>query len=282
MTLYVSDLDGTLLLPSGELSARARRTVARLLATGVPFTVATARSVQSMREVLGDLPFALPVISFNGGFVSDYATGRHLRVFPLPPAAVAGIDALCRAADLEPLVSTTGADGERLYMREVPQNEGVGLYLKGRQAARDPRLRLVPDPRRGLEETVMCLTLIARRAVLEPLEAALTAELGEAIETHLFDDFYTAGWTWITIHPARARKDRAVAEVMAGWASGGRPSRWVAFGDQHNDVAMLAAADHGVAVANAIPEARAVADEVIGPNADDSVAAYLEAALERA
>ena len=52
----------------------------------------------------------------------------------------------------------------------------------------------------------------------------------------------------------------------------------VAFGDMPNDVPMLRWAGHGVAVAvaNAHPEALAVADDVTLSNVDDGVAVYLE------
>jgi hydroxymethylpyrimidine pyrophosphatase-like HAD family hydrolase len=51
----------------------------------------------------------------------------------------------------------------------------------------------------------------------------------------------------------------------------------VAFGDQANDIAMVRAAHRGIAVANAIAEVRAVADEIIGPNSDDSVPRHIQA-----
>ena len=53
----------------------------------------------------------------------------------------------------------------------------------------------------------------------------------------------------------------------------------VAFGDAPNDVEMLAWAGHGVAVANAVPEAREAADEVTASDEDDGVALVLERLL---
>lgn len=47
------------------------------------------------------------------------------------------------------------------------------------------------------------------------------------------------------------------------------------FGDNLNDLPMLAAADVAVAVDNAFPEVKEHADVVIGPNYDDSVANYI-------
>ena len=50
----------------------------------------------------------------------------------------------------------------------------------------------------------------------------------------------------------------------------------VAFGDMPNDLAMLAWAGHGVAVANAHPDVLCVADEVTASNLEDGVASVLE------
>ena len=52
--------------------------------------------------------------------------------------------------------------------------------------------------------------------------------------------------------------------------------RIVVFGDNLNDLSMLAVADVAVAVGNARPEVKDVADIVIGPNSADSVALFIE------
>ena len=75
--LYITDLDGTLLRSDATLSAFSRSVLADLLSRGVLFTVASARSVTSIRPILNGLPLPLPVIEFNGAFISDLDTGRH-------------------------------------------------------------------------------------------------------------------------------------------------------------------------------------------------------------
>ncbi|MBY8346071.1 HAD hydrolase family protein, partial [Streptomyces sp. KC 17012] len=53
----------------------------------------------------------------------------------------------------------------------------------------------------------------------------------------------------------------------------------IAFGDMPNDIPMFAWASHGVAMANAHEELRAVADEVTSSNEEDGIAAVLERLL---
>jgi hydroxymethylpyrimidine pyrophosphatase-like HAD family hydrolase len=57
------------------------------------------------------------------------------------------------------------------------------------------------------------------------------------------------------------------------------PAQVIAFGDNHNDAAMLKWAGHGVAMGNASSLATDAADEVIGTNADHAVAVFIESLL---
>ena len=50
----------------------------------------------------------------------------------------------------------------------------------------------------------------------------------------------------------------------------------VVFGDNLNDLPMMAVADVAVAVENALPEVKAKADVVIGRNTEDAVARWIE------
>ena len=62
-TLFVSDLDGTLMRSDKTLSDKTVQTLNRLIENGVLFTYATARSIQSAMEITGKLKLKLPVIT---------------------------------------------------------------------------------------------------------------------------------------------------------------------------------------------------------------------------
>ena len=55
--------------------------------------------------------------------------------------------------------------------------------------------------------------------------------------------------------------------------------RVVAFGDNINDIPMLREADVAVAVENAVPEVKRIADVIIGPNTTDAVPRFILSAL---
>ena len=86
-----------------------------------------------------------------------------------------------------------------------------------------------------------------------------------------YHDWYGPDITEIEAFPKEATKARAIKrlEKLVG------ADRVVAFGDNMNDLSMMEAADWSVAVANAIPEVKRAADEVIGSNSADAVARYI-------
>jgi hydroxymethylpyrimidine pyrophosphatase-like HAD family hydrolase len=69
---------------------------------------------------------------------------------------------------------------------------------------------------------------------------------------------------------------KATGLALAAEHLGLSPRRTIAFGDMPNDIPMFLWAAHGVAMAGAHPELRAVADEVTASNEDDGVAVVLE------
>ena len=78
-TLYVTDLDGTLLRSDATLSPYTISTINRLTEQGLAFTYATARSIESARPIAGELNLRLPAITRNGAVLADNATRNTWR-----------------------------------------------------------------------------------------------------------------------------------------------------------------------------------------------------------
>ncbi len=137
--LYVSDLDGTLLGNDARLSARSRAILEDLLRDGLLFTVASARSVVAIQSILAGLTLPLPVIEFNGAFLSDLATGRHHVVNDIGRDLAEAVLALVREAGRLPFVSAFDGRRDRLYYADVG-NPGMQWYLADRIQSGDRRV----------------------------------------------------------------------------------------------------------------------------------------------
>lgn len=270
-TLYVSDLDGTLLDDAGRLSPASRAGLLSLLERGVLFTVASARSVYSMREILGELPLPLPVIGGNGALLSDYATGRHLDILSLEPPVADRLVRLGREFSLEPVAALYSAEDSRiLYERSA--NPGMAWCIAEREAVGDNCLQQVKDIHAHTGAGVVALTCIGREEQVRELARAAREAVPE-ITTVQYENTYTPGWFWLSFQHARADKGSALLRLVA--RQGLADVRTVVFGDNHNDLPLFAVADRAVAVANAPEEIRVAADAVIGYNAGDAVVAYM-------
>ena len=271
-SVYISDLDGTLLQNDATLSDFAKDTLRDLLAEGLQFTVASARSVVSMQGMLRGLPLPLPVIEFNGAFLSDLNTGRHEIINAIAPSIAGGLYELVLACHLVPFVSSFDGSEDRVHYDTVI-NDGMHWYLNDRLRHRDRRWRDPSDLAASVREQVVCFTIVAKKEVLAELQAAVLEIYAGSVETHLFENQYSPGWHWLTVHDYRATKDQAIRLLVDRYVLSGKEI--VVFGDQSNDLKMFQIADRSVAVANAMEELKRRADILIGSNEQDSVVKFI-------
>lgn len=271
-TVYVSDLDGTLLTNEAVLSEFSRRTLHELLAEGLLFTVASARSVVSMRTMLAGVKLSLPIVEFNGAFISDLTTGRHEIINSIEPAVVEDVYRLFTQHDCVPFVSTFNGTEDCVYYNEI-SNAGMHWYLNDRLAKNDTRWRITDDLHRSFRDRVVCLTVIGAANVLSEVENSVRERHGGAVVTHRFENQYSPGWYWLTIHDRYATKDQAIRVLLKKYGLCG--SELVVFGDQNNDATMFGLADRAIAVENATTELKQCATHIIGANQTDSVMRYI-------
>jgi Cof subfamily protein (haloacid dehalogenase superfamily) len=271
--LFVSDVDGTLVDRKARLSPGTRARLTALLEAGLPFTVASARSALSLGVMLEGLPLKLPIIEFNGSFITDLATGHRSFVRALQHGVGEDVHALAQVLGQTPFVSTFDGTRDRLFAAPA-RNEGMQWYLDERRAFRDPRVVHVDDVRVGLSQQVVCLTFIAREAALQPLHDEIQRQHGERVRMEFYENRYQPGWHWLTVHDSQATKAEALRALCA--TLNVSLENLTVFGDERNDIPMFQIAGRAVAVANAHRDVKACAHELIGDHEEDSVVTYLE------
>jgi Cof subfamily protein (haloacid dehalogenase superfamily) len=270
--LFVSDLDGTLLQGDGTLSTYSRKALTKLLDAGVHFTVASARAWGEIVPVLGDLPLSLPVIAINGAYLTDYATGNHLAINHIENDFAAAIYQHILEGQLFPFIVTHNGTEDCLYWQDL-KNEQMQWYHDILHVHKDKRIRRIEDLKHALAEKVIAFAVMGPPEHVKALSEMLADEYPGLLENFLFENPYSPGHWWLTIHDERACKSKAIRTLAE--MTGHDLNNLTVFGDHINDIKMLQLAGKGVTVANAEPEVKAIADEIIGSNDDDAVVRYM-------
>jgi Cof subfamily protein (haloacid dehalogenase superfamily) len=254
--LVATDIDGTLIHTDGTLSAR---TLEVLAALPVPAVLVTGRPLRWMRQLYDQLPEPLPSICANGAVVYDPETDQVLRADPLSVDLLLDVTKRLREAVPDVVLAVEVEDGRSFWYEEAWPVRWTGELDLVRVLATPEELTSVP-----------AVKLLARSATSAPEEfyELVTRTLGGTAEaTH------SSSSALVEISAAGVTKAAGLAWLCE--RKGITADQVLAFGDMPNDVPMLTWAGHSVAMANAHPAVREVADELTLTNDEDGVAVYL-------
>jgi Cof subfamily protein (haloacid dehalogenase superfamily) len=276
-TLYVSDLDGTLLNRQARLSSFSRQHLTYMLSEGMRFTVATARSAPAVQALLCGIVLPLPIIEQNGACLTDLTTGRRVAVQALSEQSAAEVMRLFRSQGAEVIVSCISAEGDRLWF-EAPQHDGTRWYVNEKRLLDDPRLREVSCLGSCVRGQVLSLTTLVPEATALELAASLKLAFGAKIQVRAAAHGYAAPYWELSVLSGAATKANAIRALRDALHLD--PCGVVVFGDAENDLDMFHAADVRVAVGNAVPEILSLAHHVTESNKEDGVVRWLLKRLE--
>ncbi len=266
-TLYISDLDGTLMRGNETLSEYTVRTINELVEQGLSFTYATARSIQSARPIAGGLRLRLPVITRNGAVLADNTTGNILEKSVFTEDEVALLKKLLPEISRYGFVSCFFGDRMfRTYM-ECEHTPALQDYLD--YYAKDPSVCPAAGPDELFCGAPGYVTLIGEKEEIAPLYERVKEYKGW--ECLFQKDTYRDEF-WLEICPQNCTKAKTLLKLKEAMGF----EKLVVFGDSLNDVSMFRIADEAYAVANAMEELKQIATGVIGSNEEDAVANMLK------
>jgi len=254
-TLFITDLDGTLLGPDGALPPGCAERLNALIAHGANITVATARAIVSATKVLRDVAFALPLVLMNGVLIWDCKQKRFEQIEALPrDAAVSMLESMDELG-LSGFLYEAGEDRiRRIYHTEL--NSASMRWFK------EDRSNLytftqVDDLREILSKNSIYMTLSDDYIKLKSLYDRLLAI--PQLRPTFYSDIYASGLWWLEIFSSRASKGEGVRYLREKFGFG----RVVCFGDNLNDLPLFEAGDVKYAVADAEPRLRLMADGIV-------------------
>lgn len=272
-TLFVSDLDGTLLTAKETVSEYSLRLLNKLIdEDGVLFTYATARSLNSAAKAVWGLRQNLPVILYNGAIIMEPWNGNKLYNSHFTGTVRADIRRILHEYDVWPLVYSFLGNKERVSWLRGRETEGMKRYLSRR--AGDPRLNPVDSPDELKDDEIFYYTYIDAKERTDVLHAVF--EKDARFRCIYQQETYQSDY-WLEIMPAGTSKGAAATVLKERLGA----ERLVVFGDALNDRELFRAADEAYAVENADEELKKVATAVIGYSEEDSVSKFIRDNLEK-
>lgn len=265
-TLYVTDLDGTLLKPDRTIGKRSVAILNQLLERGLLFTFATARSIHSAYALTKELRISLPVITTNGVELTDFRTQTKQSAALLTAEAIGKIREAMQECAVFPYIDAYIQGRERIVWLEGRETPGLLTYLKEHEG--DPRLYPVHSVEELFAGEVFYVTFIGDEAALQPFYRKMKGD--ESCNVLLQRDVYHPNY-WCEVFSREATKANAMLRLKEMYGC----DRVVVFGDGINDISMFEAADECYAVANADEELKRIATGVIDSNGEDGVALWL-------
>jgi Cof subfamily protein (haloacid dehalogenase superfamily) len=256
--LVLSDVDGTLVTKTKELTPRAIEAVKRLGEAGIMFALTSSRPPRGLQMFLEPLALSTPLGAFNGGAMVD----PDLTVIEeraIPGELVGETIALLESFSLSAWVYR----GEDWYVRDL---HGPRVEHESHTVQFAPTLVASFE---GLRDGVAKIVGVSddHDAVAGAAEVA-TERFGERLAASRSQPYYLD-----VTHP-EANKGSVVRFLAARY---GIPTEAIAtIGDAGNDVAMFAASGLPIAVGNATPEVQRAARLVSTSNEEEGFANAVE------
>lgn len=266
--LYVTDLDGTLLDRSSRISDKTSEMLNRAIARGTMFTMATARTPATVVPLMSRVSLQLPGVVMTGASQFDFKESRFLNCHTFDPGSA---EALLQIYDrMHSGTFVYFLRHNHLDVYHPGEMNEYEMQFAGARNSSDLKKFHLDTPLPSSMQNVVLMFGIRPWTQAKAVHGQMK-QSGIPCNPLCYHDMYGDDWGAVEVFSPMASKARSVEQLASDTGAG----RIVAFGDNINDIPLLELADTAVAVDNALPEVKQVADLVIGPNTCDSVAAFI-------
>lgn len=260
--LLCTDLDDTLLTTDKRVSEENRRAIEYFQSEGGLFTFATGRVPYGAKLMLEYVKPNAPMVCFNGAGIYDFENDRLLWKATLDKNAIDVVEFIDRQFPFTGIEVCT---------------ENEIFFCKLNRVVNDHQiLEKLPDNFLDYHDVKD-----EWFKVLFMVEDYQLDSIREAIQNSPFKDKYSfvqsSPWYYELLSKTASKGLGLIklAEIL-----GINPENTIGMGDNDNDMSLVMMSGTGIAVANAIPTLRGVADYITVDNNSHAVAAVVDA-LER-
>jgi Cof subfamily protein (haloacid dehalogenase superfamily) len=261
------DLDGTLLSSKSQLSGRNRKAIERCVSCGVPVVIATSRPARSVRRLIGDrLTERCSLVLLNGAIAigTPSLSGYYREILP---------DEISRGiVDYTLKTEPRATIGIEIDGYKFGANWNIPPSLLWELNSATPDMLLSLEESLELKHSKITIGGVGDRML--DLAENLKKKYGDSVS--IVHSFYATAMIMITT--IQSTKTNALRKLLG--SINASLENVVAIGDDNPDLIMLRECGISIAVANAVPEIKAVSNYQTASNDDDGVAIILEQIID--
>jgi len=265
-TLFVSDLDGTLLNSHGLVSDKSATIISSLIDQGLLFTYATARGYSSAREATKKINLNMPVATYNGTIIIDPVNNTVLDSCLIDKLTIINIIETLSNASSYPIVCSLRDGKEVLSWLQMQEKNSLD-FIRSRKP--DATFKQVYSIEELFDGNVFYIVSIGNEENTLYMDNFFRSIDGLVL--YKLEDTYEKGLYWLEIFNKKSSKGKSI-EKLKTYA---KAERVICFGDSINDIPMFQTADYSVAMGNASPDLKKIANDITLTNDQDGVAEWL-------
>lgn len=258
--LIFSDLDGTLLNSQQQITPRTQQAILAAIAAGSKFIPVSARMPSAITPLLQQMKLVTPLIAYNGALICN-AHRESIKSMELPVKTAQKICADVENKFSQLVWNVYGEDSWAAASTDhywVPHEEQI-VGLKAQRLATTSAIA-------NFKLVHKVLLMGAPEAIkqAEPLISQRYPALSIACSSPNLIEITAGG----------VEKKQAVSWLMNYYQV--EPNAAIAFGDNYNDLGMLAAVGTGYAMGNAPSQIKTQIQHITADNDHDGIAAVLQ------
>lgn len=267
-TLFISDLDGTLLNENAEISDFTEQALNCLIEKGMLFSVATARTIATVVKMLKNVKINVPVILMNGVATYDIRNKTYVNIESISiPGKEFLFDTVRNHIGSGFAYSIDNNELSTFY--ENTDSPNALEFIREREEKYGKKFTKVESLNECINKNIVYFSIDDRKEKLEKAYRVLC----DCPELHVefYRDIYNTDHWYLEVCSAKASKKNALIKLKASFGF----DRIISFGDNLNDLPMFEISDEAYAVANAKDEVKQKAHAVIDSNINNGVARFL-------
>ena len=271
-TIYISDLDGTLLNSKKEVSRQSCEILNELIQKeDLHFSIATARTPATVELLLKDIEMREPIVVMNGVALYDLQKHKYVNIEYLGASIAKQVIERLGDTISQGFIYTIEQDDLKVYYNELIGKGRINFFEERKNLQYK---KFVQDKVHNYDK-IIYFVFIDKLEEIQAIYNRLSNICG--LDMVMYKDIYDEEAYLLEVYSDRATKAKGLERLkkMKGF------DEVICFGDHLNDLSMFKLADEAYAVDNAVDQVKEEATLVIGDNESHSVATFIKEHYEK-